>query len=563
MPEKKSKKVSFTEEDAVTFIQRYDATTVLTLLQEVAHYSQPKIDWFELVEKSATGISNAREYQMLWRHLAYRHSLPENFEDGEPLDDDSDLECELEALPPVSLECASEAAACVKVMIASRTLSESAPSSSTIEAPLTINVPVCHSSRTRIENSQPSNLMQGTSFIFPVTVQRQTLPTISSTDGIETKGIVGGNMASKRKRKAWSEEEDMQLRAAVQRWGEGNWATMAKGDDFPIKRSATQLAQRWSILRKKDGCTNTGTVTSTQYTTAEQLATRHSLSLALDMPFKKLTAPGMTDVKPSTSVKNQVQIRNTTEKVASSFVPPQQALLGSSDLHAKSKLADEKPVLKGNLISDPVVKSATATLGTRIDPLSNTISQIKVAQVKNAIDTKPAVSSLTKPSISTNLPSDPKNKHATPLADKVPLKQDVNPTKELQVSNPSTTPKEKLQENEPPKVTTGSQVDSNPEKGRLEKGQETSIPLVKISGGEEVSKDKANQGVVCEEQGSVKKATEKNNIDKGSQSLEQDKKINSINQSSNDQNGNDKHVNLPVQDELSQSAKVVKNDGEC
>lgn len=67
-------------------LRRYDATTVLTLLQEVAHYSQPKIDWFELVEKSATGISNAREYQMLWRHLAYRHSLPENFEDGaEPL----------------------------------------------------------------------------------------------------------------------------------------------------------------------------------------------------------------------------------------------------------------------------------------------------------------------------------------------------------------------------------------------------------------------------------------------------------------------------------------------
>lgn len=36
------------------------------------------------------------------------------------------------------------------------------------------------------------------------------------------------------------------------------------------------------------------TTTNTQYT-AEQLATRHSLNLALDMPFKKLTAPGMTD----------------------------------------------------------------------------------------------------------------------------------------------------------------------------------------------------------------------------------------------------------------------------
>jgi len=34
--------------------------------------------------------------------------------------------------------------------------------------------------------------------------------------------------------------------------------------------------------------------TNTQYT-AEQLATRHSLNLALDKPFKKFTAPRMTD----------------------------------------------------------------------------------------------------------------------------------------------------------------------------------------------------------------------------------------------------------------------------
>jgi len=32
-------------------------------------------------------------------------------------EDDSDLECELEALPPVSVESASEAAACVKVHV--------------------------------------------------------------------------------------------------------------------------------------------------------------------------------------------------------------------------------------------------------------------------------------------------------------------------------------------------------------------------------------------------------------------------------------------------------------
>nr|KYP70072.1 hypothetical protein KK1_009280 [Cajanus cajan] len=328
------------------------------------------------------------------------------------------------------------------------------------------------------------------------------------------------------------------------------------------------------------------------------MATRHSLHLALDMPLKKLT-PVMADpVKASTSVKNQVQIRNTAEAVAGSSVPPQkpsqQALLGSSDSLAKSKLADEKPVLKGNLISNPVVKSTTAASGTRIDLSSNTVSQFKVAQVKHSVDTKPAVSSLTKPS---NLPSDPKvhsnitdvslalctssikaaspriensltilsvlsqqNKHVTPLADKVPLKQDVNPPKEFRVSDPSSTTKEKVQGNEPPKVTTGSQVDSNLEKGRLDEGQEKST-LVKISFDKEISKDKANP-VACEEQGSVKKATENSNLDKGSENLDQDKKINSINGSSNHQNMNDKHVNLPVNDECSQSVKVVKTGGE-
>lgn len=67
---------------------RYDATTVLTLLQELSNSNNPggKIDWNELVKRTATGISNAREYQMLWRHLAYRDDLTENLEDGaEPL----------------------------------------------------------------------------------------------------------------------------------------------------------------------------------------------------------------------------------------------------------------------------------------------------------------------------------------------------------------------------------------------------------------------------------------------------------------------------------------------
>jgi hypothetical protein len=64
------------------FVFRYTATTLLALLQEVAQFDGAKIDWNALVKKTSTGISNAREYQMLWRHLAYRHVLPEKFDDG-------------------------------------------------------------------------------------------------------------------------------------------------------------------------------------------------------------------------------------------------------------------------------------------------------------------------------------------------------------------------------------------------------------------------------------------------------------------------------------------------
>lgn len=63
---------------------RYDTMTILKLLQEMAYYAKPKMDWNELVKKTTTGITNAREYQLLWRHLAYRDSLL-------PVEDDAQL----------------------------------------------------------------------------------------------------------------------------------------------------------------------------------------------------------------------------------------------------------------------------------------------------------------------------------------------------------------------------------------------------------------------------------------------------------------------------------------
>ncbi|XP_028777739.1 uncharacterized protein LOC114734299 isoform X2 [Neltuma alba] len=354
---------------------------------------------------------------MLWRHLAYRNELTENLEDGaEPLDDDSDLDCEMEVIPPINNEAASEASACVKVMIASRLLNETGPSSSTIEAPMTINIPNCHSSTNPEENIQPSNLMQGTSVIFPVTVQRQTLPSGSVTEGVEAKGTAAVKLSSKRRRKAWSEEEDKQLRAAVQKCGEGNWATMSKGDDFPIKRSPTQLAQRWSILRKKDGTTNSGTnLTSSQFT-AEQLATRHSLSLALDMPLKKLTVPGTTDparTSLNTSIKNSAQPVNTAEAstIQSSSVPhqlpSQQAVLGSSASPANS-LVPERATLKANTSADAAVRATAVAVGARIVSSADILSVQKTTQDRSGGQVLPTGNSSMKLSASAGSVVQPK-----------------------------------------------------------------------------------------------------------------------------------------------------------
>lgn len=53
----------------------------------MAFYSDvKKMDWNELVKKTTTGITNAREFQMLWRHLSYRDPLlPLVEDDAQPL----------------------------------------------------------------------------------------------------------------------------------------------------------------------------------------------------------------------------------------------------------------------------------------------------------------------------------------------------------------------------------------------------------------------------------------------------------------------------------------------
>ncbi|BFG19447.1 hypothetical protein CerSpe_057210 [Prunus speciosa] len=285
---KDPKKCSITEEDTATLLQRYTATTVLALLHEVAHWPEAKIDWIRLVAKTSTGISNAREYQMLWRHLAYREALVDKFDNGsQPLDDDSDLEYELEAFPAVCGEASTEAAACVKVLIASGLPSDSShQNGTTVEAPLTINIPNGQPSRTH-ENSEPTCSMQGKNITVPVSVKKQPLPaattsSVATADGGDANGSASNSMAPRKKRKKWSEAEDFELIAAVQKCGEGNWANILRAD-FKGDRTAGQLSQRWAIIKKRNQELNLRGNSSGKLSEA-QLAARHSLSVALNMP---------------------------------------------------------------------------------------------------------------------------------------------------------------------------------------------------------------------------------------------------------------------------------------
>lgn len=134
---------------------------------------------------------------------------------------------------------------CVQVLIASGLPCDcNLPNSSTVEAPLTINIPNDPSFRSTSEHSQTSRSMRGVNITVPVSVQKQPLPATTANEGLDANGSVSGtgSLPPRRKRKPWSEAEDLELIAAVEKCGEGNWANILKGD-FKSDRTASQLSQ--------------------------------------------------------------------------------------------------------------------------------------------------------------------------------------------------------------------------------------------------------------------------------------------------------------------------------
>ncbi|XP_023534835.1 uncharacterized protein LOC111796458 isoform X1 [Cucurbita pepo subsp. pepo] len=391
----KPKKGTISNEDSSAVLERYSVRTIFTLLREVAHVSEVRIDWDKLVKNTSTGISNVREYQLLWRHLAYRHTLLENVDSvTDPLDYDSDLDFEIEPFPSVSNESLNEAAACVKVLIANGIPSESdVPSSSVVEAPLTIGISSnSRPFRASLENPQSACLMQGMYVTFPISVQRQPLPTPSATEVFDVNGAAGGNAASRKRRKPWSKTEDLELMAAVEKYGEGNWANILKAD-FKGDRTASQLSQRWSIIRKRRGKLSVGAnTTSTQTSKAQIDAAHRALSLALDLPVNNSKSAANSNMNSSTvsstsGAEAPVQIQNQSPQVLVPLRPLQVKPLPSA---AKSGINTAKNTLmmKSTHNSDSIVRATAVAAGARIVSPSDAASLMKAAQTKNAIHIK-------------------------------------------------------------------------------------------------------------------------------------------------------------------------------
>ncbi|KAF8110074.1 hypothetical protein N665_0088s0085 [Sinapis alba] len=368
----KRRKRTISEGDIATLLQRYDVKTILRLLQEMSFYSSDvKMDWNELVKKTTSGITNAREYQMLWRHLSYRDPLLLPVEDdAQPLEDDSDMECELEASPAVSVEASVEAIAHVKVLAASYVPRESnIPDESTSEAPLTINIP--YSLPKGTQESPWSS--RGMNITFPVCLQK-----VTSTEGINVNGSAGSSMASRKTRKKWSAEEDAELIAAVKRCGEGNWAHIARGE-FRGIRTASQLSQRWPHIRKRYDTSTSACQSGVQQNEA-QVAVNHALSLALgNRPPSKKVAVG---VSPATS---SCTITGTQGQQQSKPVVVQTLSRGAATVPAsKSRLGVKKTTASSTSRSDLMVTANSAAAEACMGGVLTAPSVPKIESVKNA-----------------------------------------------------------------------------------------------------------------------------------------------------------------------------------
>ncbi|XP_042472983.1 uncharacterized protein LOC122055562 isoform X1 [Zingiber officinale] len=381
------KKVATNEQDTYILSQRYNLSTPLTLLQEVYEVyevadTDVKIDWHALVKKTATGITNAREYQMLWRHLAYRHPLLDKIEEGaEPLDDDSDLEIELEIVPPVIDEAVRQAKECVQLLFSSCGLGSTKKTG--LKAPLVekgVDKEILDATP-----SKPSQTSHGVA--ISTLLKKQT-----------ENELVGSSYHPKKKRKLWTKEEDKELIAAVRKFGEGNWVNILR-ENLKLDRTPSQLSQRWSIIRKRDAnilaVSGNKSVSSAQ--SEERIAAQKAIILALGTPKGGRLSGGAQSIGRTSSsplVGSVPEALAVSSQPFNQHKPPVPAASQALDSRFPYKCGTTSTKSTTHFATNSSIQAAAFAAGGRIATPSTAASLFRAAQSKTAVHIGPCSSSV-------------------------------------------------------------------------------------------------------------------------------------------------------------------------
>ncbi|AQK71631.1 uncharacterized protein [Zea mays] len=400
----KGKRKRHLSEDDVCLLQRYNPGTILTALQEVAQHAEGRIiDWRAVVAKSATGITSAREYQMLWRYLAYHHDLNESIEAGDlPLGDDSDLELELEPNPSETKEALSEASALAKALI-SRSSREQASGHR-----INLDVPALNTQNEKIVRVPSKQLAQShrvTNVTCPVSNPKQLSHIVPSPTHLDPNGA----SKKRKKAKAWSKEEDADLAAGVQKYGEGNWEVILHKCNFDNTRTPDQLSQRWA-LKRPGGSTKPASTKHASVGSEERSATIKALHLAVGpMPVSSALRSGREQSiqhKSTAFAPKMPQVRSAvTPSLAPALALPVQPLRVAAEVQSPLRHGQQAPgqgappklsnasnntrkkqaALPNSTFSPSSIQAAAIAAGGRLATASTAANLLKAAQSKNAV----------------------------------------------------------------------------------------------------------------------------------------------------------------------------------
>ncbi|KAK1661536.1 hypothetical protein QYE76_049695 [Lolium multiflorum] len=294
-PSAGKRKRDLSEDDAYLILHKYTPAKILTALQEVSQQAERRrIDWRALAAKTATGITSAREYQMLWRYLAYRHDFVENVDrSAQPLGDESDLECDIEPCPTPRSEAVAQASGLAKVLLYGSSREQAFSHRLKSEVPM-LNSPNHKISRVASDKQlgqlgQSGRLANGAG---PVSNLKRASHTGLSPDPID-----GNGPHKVKKPKPWSKDEDADLTTGVRKCGEGNWLDILQKYRFDNTRSAVQLSERWTLISKRQGATKTANAEPVGVNFDMIKATQEAVSMALDK--RLMRKPGLSSLRRS------------------------------------------------------------------------------------------------------------------------------------------------------------------------------------------------------------------------------------------------------------------------